>query len=174
MNEEPESPRPLTLLDLYAIAWQIESDAVERYELLSDQMEVHNNPRLTKVFRQLAHAESKHRAEIASRVGDVDIAAHAARVARWRRGESPESADLTEASYLMTPRDALQMALVAEQRALDFFRDLHTQASDPEMRELAEEFVREETEHVQLCQRLLREHPAEAIKSDLDPAISQE
>jgi len=52
------------LTDLLAIAYQIEIDAVERYNLLADQMETHNNPELVKVFRDLARAEGIHGEEI--------------------------------------------------------------------------------------------------------------
>ena len=116
------APRASSLADLYAIAYQIEADAVERYTMLADQMEMHNNPPLVDVFRDLARAEGVHRDEIRRMAGDFDVAAHARKVARWTHGESPESADLGAADYLMTPRDALQMALTAEQAALDSFR----------------------------------------------------
>ena len=108
-------PRAASLVDLYAIAYQIEADAVERYTMLADQMEMHNNPALVDVFRGLARAEGIHRDEICRMAGDFDVAAHARKVAQWQLGESPESADLGAAGYLMTPHDALQMALAAEQ-----------------------------------------------------------
>ncbi len=83
--------------------------------MLADQMEMHNNPALVDVFRDLARAEGIHRDQICRMAGDIDVAAHAHKVARWRIGESPESADLGAAQYQMTPHDALQMALAAEQ-----------------------------------------------------------
>ena len=171
-----DAPRAASLVDLYAIAYQIEADAVERYTMLADQMEMHNNPALVDVFRDLARAEGIHRDEICRMAGDFDVAAHARKVARWRLGESPESADLGAAQYLMTPHDALQMALAAEQRALEFFRELLGNAVDADVRHLAAELVEEETGHVALCHRLLLRYPPPAggrPAGDPDPPASQ-
>jgi rubrerythrin len=55
--KESGEPRITTLADLFAVAYQIEIDAVERYTLLAEQMETHNNPDLVAVFRDLARAE---------------------------------------------------------------------------------------------------------------------
>jgi rubrerythrin len=144
--------------------------------MLADQMEMHNNPALVDVFRGLARAEGIHRDEICRMAGDFDVAAHARKAARWWLGESPESADLGAAHYLMTPHDALQMALAAEQAALEFFRELLVGTRDPEVRRFAAELVEEEAGHVALCQRLLQgclpsagDRPA----GDPDPPVSQ-
>src|SRR3974377_1894699 len=64
-------PNIASLADLYAVAYQIEADAVERYELLAAQMEVHNNPDLAALFRDLARAEGIHRDEILRLAGEA-------------------------------------------------------------------------------------------------------
>jgi rubrerythrin len=176
MSDATDAPRVSSLADLYAIAYQIEADAVERYTLLADQMEMHNNPELVAIFRDLARAEGIHSDEICRMAGGLDVVAHARRMAHWRIGESPEVADLNSAHYLMTPRAALEMALAGEERALAFFKELLAAAEDPDVVRLAKELVNEESEHVQLCQRLLRRYPASGLRSgdDPDPAISQE
>ena len=74
-------PKISNLNDLLAIAYRIEIDAVDRYNLLADQMETHNNPELVKVFRDLARAEGIHGEEIRRLAGDFDVAAHAAHLA---------------------------------------------------------------------------------------------
>ena len=121
MSKAAGAPKITSLADLFAVAYQIEADAVERYELLADQMETHNNPELVAVFRDLARAEGIHRDEIRRLAGDIDVVAHARQMAKWNRGESPEEADLGAAHYLMTPWHALQLALAGEKRALAFF-----------------------------------------------------
>lgn len=175
MSKRPATPKVASLADLFAIAYQIEADAVERYGLLADQMETHNNPELVKVFRDLARAEGIHAEEIRRLAGDIDVVAHAHLAGRWK-GESPEEADLSTAHYMMTPWHALQMALAGEKRALEFFKTIVAATKDRKIKKLAEEFVEEEAEHVSLVHRLLRKYPAppESWAQDPDPAISQE
>jgi rubrerythrin len=139
-------------------------------------METHNNPELVEVFRDLAKAEGFHAEEIRRQAGQIDVVAHAERIGGWRRGESPEEVDLSAAHYLMTPWHALQLALAAEKRALAFFSRIVETAKDSKIKQMAEEFVEEEAEHVNLVHRLLRKYspPPESWAHDGDPAISQE
>jgi len=176
MTKSGGAPRVSSVADLLAVAYQIEADAVERYQTLADQMETHNNPDLVAAFRDLARAEAIHRDEIRRLAGDIDIVAHAQEVANWSRGESPEQVDLGEAHYMMTPWHALQLALAGEERALAYFKSVLESAKDPELKKMAEEFVEEETEHVNLVHRLLTKHPrpGESWADDLDPPVSLE
>jgi rubrerythrin len=170
-------PEISSLADLFAIAYQIEADAVERYNQLADQMETFNNPELVKVFRDLSRAEGIHAEEIRRQAGDIDVAAHARGLGPWPSGDSPEQADLAGAHYLMTPWHALQMALAGEQRAVAFFSRVVEAAKDPKIIEMAREFLEEEVAHVNLCHRLLQKYPApqgEAWSEDHDPPVSQE
>jgi rubrerythrin len=163
-------PKISNLHDLLAIAYRIEIDAVDRYKLLADQMETHNNPELVKVFRDLARAEGIHGEEIRRLAGDFDVAAHAENMAQFEN-ESPEEADLASAHYLMTPWHALQMALKGEERALAYFTSIVDTAKDPKVKAMAAELVEEEAEHVNLVHKLLRRYPkpAEDWADDPDP-----
>lgn len=170
-------PAIANLTDLFAVAWQIEADAVERYKLLAEQMETFNNAELAYIFRDLARAEGIHRDEIQRMAGDIDVVARARELPEWRMGESPEKADLGEAHYLMTPWHALQMALAGEERALGYFQHVVATTDDPKIRDMAQEFAEEEAEHVALCHRLLKKYPApqtEAWAEDPDPPVPLE
>jgi rubrerythrin len=169
-------PKIASLADLFAVAYQIEADAVERYEQLADQMETHNNAELVAMFRDLARAEGIHRDEIARLAGDIDVAARARGLGRWPGGESPEQADLAGAHYMMTPWHALKLALAGEERALAFFTSVAETAKNAEIKKLAEEFVEEEAEHVNLVHRLLRKYPEPPASwsHDPDPPAAQE
>ena len=171
-----DAPKISSLADLLAIAYQIEADAVERYELLADQMQTHNNPELVAAFRDLARAEAIHRDEIRRMAGDIDVVEHAQKVAKWGRGESPEQVELGEAHYMMTPWHALQLALAGEERALAYFKSVLETTTDPAIRKMAEEFAEEEEEHVSLVHRLLTKHPRppDSWSDDPDPPVSQE
>lgn len=176
MTGATAAPKVASVADLFAVAYQIEADAVERYELLADQMATHNNPELVVVFRDLSRAEAVHRDEIRRLAGDIDVVAHARRMAKWTHSESPEAASLGDAHYLMTPWHALRLALAGEERALAFFKSVVESAKDPAIKKLANEFVEEEAEHVNLVHRLLRKYPrpAESWSNDPDPPASQE
>jgi len=176
MSKTPSGRAITNLTDLLAIAYQIESDAVQRYLLLADQMEMHNNTELMKVFRDLARAEGIHAEEIRALAGDTDLIERANKMNLWEKGESPEEVDMGEAHYLMTPWHALQLSLAGEKRALDFFSSIVNMAKDPKIKEMAEEFVEEEAEHVNLVYRLLRKYPkpADSWADDPDPPISRD
>jgi len=176
MSKASVGPTVSTLADLFGAAYQIEVDAVERYRLLAEQMETHNNRELVAVFNDLARAEGIHAEEIRRQAGNIDVAEHARRAGKWKKGESPEEADLDAAHYMMTPWHALQMALEAEKRALAFFSNVVETVKDPTVKRMASEFVEEEAEHVNLVHRLLRKYPAppESWSDDPDPPIPQD
>jgi rubrerythrin len=176
MSQAAGAPKISSLADLFAVAYQIEADAVERYELLADQMETHNNPELVATFRDLARAEGIHRDEILRLAGDIDVIAHARRMAKWNRGEGPEEVNLSAAHYMMTPWHALQLSLAGEKRALEFFTSVVETTKDPKIKKMAEEFMEEEAEHVNLVRRLLRKYPQppDSWSQDPDPPVSQE
>jgi rubrerythrin len=176
MSKSTGAPKVANLNDLLAVAYQIEIDAVDRYNLLADQMETHNNPELVKVFRDLARAEGIHGEEIRRLAGDFDVAAHARKIAKFERSESPEEAELGSAHYLMTPWHALQLSLAGEKRALAYFTSIVETARDPKVKAMAAELVEEEAEHVSLVHRLLRRYPkpSDSWADDLDPPVSQE
>ncbi len=176
MSKSSSGPKVSNLNDLLAVAYQIEVDAVDRYNLLADQMETHNNPELVKVFRDLARAEGIHGEEIRRLAGDFDVAGHARQIARFGRMESPEEAELDEAHYLMTPWHALQLSLAGEKRALAYFSSIVDTASDPRVKAMAAELMEEEVEHVNLVNRLLSRcpRPDDSWAEDPDPPVSQE
>jgi rubrerythrin len=177
MSKAPDAPKVSNLNDLLAVAYQIEIDAVERYNLLADQMEAHNNPELVKMFRDLARAEGIHGEEIRRLAGDFDVVSHARQIEKFgRRDESPEEADLASAHYMMTPWHALQLSLAGEKRALAYFTSIVENAKDPKVKATAAELVEEEAEHVNLVNRLLTRYPApsDSWAEDMDPPVSQE
>jgi len=175
MSKKPAEPNVTSLTDLMAVAYQIEIDAVERYRLLADQMEMHNNTELTDIFRDLARAEGLHAEEIRRLAGDVDLA-KASQLAASKRGESPEEADMGAVHYMMTPWHALQLALGCEERALAYFTAILEKAKDSKVKAMAAELVEEEAEHVSLVHRLLLRYPQpdNTWADDPDPPVPQD
>jgi len=171
MSAAPNPPRISSLAELLTAAYRIEADAVARYTLLAEQMQQHNNSELATIFRDLARAEGIHAEEIRRQAGSIDVVELARQPGPWKHGESPEEADLGDAHYLMTPWHALKMALAGEERALAYFKLVVESSTDARIREMAEEFVDEEAEHVNLVHRLMRKYPAPAASwsEDSDP-----
>lgn len=159
--------------ELLAHAYLIEIDAHERYEMLADQMEVHNNPELAELFRKLAQHEQHHAEEILAQAGERELPRLSVSEQKWGETEGPEAAALDEAHYLMTPWHALQMALAAEERAYYFFDRIVGATDDPETKKWAMEFREEEAEHIRLVKELLERHPepAEGWDEDPDPPV---
>jgi rubrerythrin len=63
---------------------------------------------------------------------------------------------------LLTPRNALEIALAAERRAHVFFEHVLMTAADPALRALAREMAADEQEHIGLIERLLERTPEPA------------
>ncbi len=165
-----------SLSELLTHAYAIEEDAIDRYHMLGDQMEVHNNHELAKLFRDLAGHEEKHAAEIKARAETIGLMNLKSSEYKWPDTEGPELAALDEAHYRMTPWHALQMALKAETRAFEFFDHIVNTVTDPEIKKWAEEFREEEAEHVTLVERLLEKNPEPPAgwADDDDPPNLQE
>ena len=165
-----------SLAEFLAHAYVMETDAEERYRVLADQMEVHNNTEVAELFRTLEKVEGRHAQEILDQAGDVKLPHIAPWDFHWPDDDSPEAPDAMEAHYLMTPHHALRIALGGEERALRFFDDVAAAATDPEIREAASKFADEDREHVRQVRDLLAKYPRpeEGWADDPDPPITPE
>jgi len=157
------------LAELLAYALAIELDAHERYMMLADQMEQHNNSELCGLFLKLASHEEHHAQEIRDRAGDIELPHLKLSKLKWPGTDSPEAAELDEAHYMMTSWHALQMALKAEQRAFEFFEGIVANVDDEELKRWAEEFRDEEAEHVEMVEQLLERYPKPSGSWSEDP-----
>ncbi|MGD8429412.1 MAG: ferritin family protein [Ectothiorhodospiraceae bacterium] len=162
--------------EFLAHAVVLEEEAAERYDELADAMEVHNNADVRDLFRRMAEYSRLHLAEAHSRAeaegGALELKPWEF---RWPGGESPEAGDMAQTDYLMSPREALLVALAAERRAFDFYHGVHGGDGHPRVRELARAFAEEEAEHVAELRRWLRHYPAPADggpEEDMDPPVA--
>ncbi len=142
-----------------AHAHAMEVEAAERYRLLANQMEVHNNPEVADLFVALAEIEARHAEEILARAGNGGLPSLAFWQFSWTDAEGPETAAFETAHYLMTPHHALTVALDGERRAFEFFDRVAREASDAEIRKTAEEFAEEERQHIELVSEFLDDYP---------------
>ncbi len=162
-----QSNPPQTIDALMAQALQMEREAVARYTELAEMMDTHNNVEVAALFRKMAEIEGHHVEQILADMGWAGDTVTPREPGAWSTPEPPESVPIEEMHYLMHPWHALQLALAAEQRAVDFFDGLVRSAPTETVRKAAAEMRDEEREHVELVRGWLERTP----KPDADWAV---
>lgn len=163
------SPHAIRSTDeLLAHALAIESGAVEGYAELADQLEVHNNQRVAALFRRMAQIENEHLVRLRALIADRRLPHLAPWEYRWSSAEPPEAPDASGVRYLMSEREALELALTHERRAARFYAGLADDARRQDVRVLAQSFQAEEEEHVRLIEQWLQRAGATG-QPDEDP-----
>jgi|GEM_PF-37059 len=149
----------------------LETEAAKRYSDLADILDTHNNPEVAQLFRDMQRYSRLHAEEVERRAETVGGLPHlAAWDYVWFEAEAPEAAPLEDVHYLMTPRQALEIALACERRAHGYYRRVAEESADPQVVELARTFAEEELGHVNLLTQWLNRIPATpaAWTEDLD------
>jgi rubrerythrin len=160
-----------TLEDFLAHALAIEEEAEARYRELAEQMTVHNNPEVARLFARMAQAEGEHARRLRENARTLVLPRIARGAYAWGAAESPETASFEDMHYRMTAYHALQVALANERRAQAFFERVAASAPQPLVRQLAQEAARDEARHVIAVSTALERTPAppEDWSSDDDP-----
>jgi rubrerythrin len=154
-----------TAPELYAHAIAIEEEAASRYSELAEHMEDEGREDLARLFAMLAATEAEHLEALERRTEGVELPGIAAGQYSWLFTDAPETAARELVYRLMTPRQALAIALAAERRAQGFFEHVSWSASDPALRALAREMAAEEREHVELIAAMLDELPEHSLET---------
>ena len=144
-----------TAAELYAHAIAIEREAAARYAELAERMSDEGREPLALVFGFLAQEEAGHLDALLRRTEGVALPQINEARYHWLDTGAPETAAHDLVMRLLTPRQALAIALKAEQRALAFFEQVHCIADDPALRALAREMAAEEGEHASMIALLL-------------------
>ncbi|MBK9134664.1 MAG: ferritin family protein [Betaproteobacteria bacterium] len=170
MNDKAQAPQ--TYEDLMAQALEMEREAVARYSELADMMEVHNNLEVAALFRKMAEVEGHHVTQILAEMGWAEDRPAPRRAGNWGTPEAPETVPIEEMHYLMHPWHALQLALAAEERAVQFFDALARTTEVESIRRAALEMRQEEVEHVELVRAWIAKvpKPDDDWAADPDPA----
>lgn len=160
---------PQTLAEFLAHAIAIETEAELRYRELADQLSVHHNAEVARVFERMARAEALHIDQLRQRAEGLDLPALAPWEYQWDDSEAPEVTAHEAVHYKMTARHALLLALDNERKAFTFFARIRDGASDPEVQAMAAEFAAEEEHHIGYVEELLAQHPEPARNWADDP-----
>jgi rubrerythrin len=151
----------------------LENEAGDRYEELADVMDIHNNPDVAGLFRQMSVFSRKHAADVEARaVPFQPLPRLKSWEYRWNAPQPPEVGDHEGTHYLMTPFHALQFALANERRGWEYYSQTAASASDAELRKLAATFAEEEADHVKELEEWLARTPRAIAHwaEDPDPA----
>ena len=159
----------LTATELLAHALIIELEAVQSYQELADQMRECGNDDVAELFEKMSVLEDEHATKIRETARDVEIPELAPWEFRWSDLEPPENIDIAGVHYLMTPYQALSLALDNELRAMAFFNTIAEDSSDDEVRSLAQEFANDERQHVAWMKEWLAKYPPPDDDWDYDP-----
>jgi rubrerythrin len=150
--------------DFQAHALAIEREAAARYREFAARMSDRDQPALAELFERLARMEQAHAAALEQRFGaapadDATADDLPASEYRWLDAGKPETAAHDWVFRLLTPHDALRIALTGEQRARDFFQRVADGTTNPELQALAQDMANEEVEHAEKLERALEHVP---------------
>lgn len=170
MREKSESvSAPFSMAELLAHALTIELEAVQSYRELAQQMQQCGNDEVAELFDRMSALEAEHAAKIRRTAGAIELPELAPWEYRWPGLESPENIDLAGVHYLMTPYQALQLALDNENNAMAFFEAAANTSTDDRVRALAQEFADDERQHVAWMQDWLSKYTPPGDDWDYDP-----
>jgi rubrerythrin len=158
MIDLPDVASICNTAEFYAQALAIEIEASDRYKLLAEQMEVHNNAEVADIFHRMAALEIQHHDEILARTGDLLLGGKKAQFS-WILPDGPEVTEFDKVHYLMSPYQALEIAKRNEERAAIWFEAIAKHTADPEIRRVAEQLASEEREHVSWVENWMKRYP---------------
>ncbi|MBH2019113.1 2Fe-2S iron-sulfur cluster-binding protein [Polaromonas sp.] len=160
-----------TLDDFLSYAVQVEEDAAIHFEQLSETMAACGNADVAALFSDLGRYSRLHLAEARAKCSRKNITVTLPSSSAWPDNESPERTALWAADPSMARLGALKAALQGERRGFEFYYAIAGTTKDPEIREVAKEFVREETEHVEKLKQWIEQEEA-AVRAKAETTVS--
>lgn len=146
-------------------------ESLERYGQLADSMELHNNLEVAAQFRELEDMEKEQLQWIEEQAAGLTLPEIAPWDFAWHYHDDPNKSCLSDMDYLTSPAKALSAALHNEHHAEELYRQVAEQASDTEVKNIANEMAELQLHQIKLLQQRLNELPKEAheLVEDLDP-----
>ena len=154
----------LSVRDALDLAVLIEEEARDRYRELADQLTLHHTPEAAAFFTRMARVEERHRQQLLRR-RELEFGDQPGTMSR-RMIFDVEASEYDEARAFMTLRQALEVALRAENKAHDFYCKVADAATDPKTIALFRELQEEEVDHRTLVQAELGKLPPDKGSGD--------
>ena len=150
-----------SLDEFLSYAVKVEQDAVTHFERLAEKMQAQGNVEVAALFRQLGGYSRLHLEEARAKSARHQAVLNLPAATAWPDQETPEQTALWAGDASLTRLDALKAALQGERRGFEFYYAVAGTTADPDIRKVANEFVKEETAHVEtLKQWIAREEYA--------------
>jgi rubrerythrin len=144
---------------LYAHAIAMEREAAARYREFAQSMRDHGNDETAQLFERLAKLESAHADRLERDTRKLSVPALKREEFAWL-DVGPEVAGSHEfVMRLMSPHDALKIALAGEERARDFFANALEVARSGDVKALALEMMKDEADHIEWVREALSHEP---------------
>lgn len=148
-----------TLAECYANALAIEREAAARSEEFAEYLEDHGEQAAADLFHRLARFERQHVEELLRRSSGMPLPALRSWEFSWLDDAPAEQVNHEFIFHLMTPHDALKIALGAEKRAQSLYEQAFAASDDAEVKRLARELAGEELEHIAWLEEALMKAP---------------
>lgn len=142
----------------YAI--KVEEDAAIHFDELASEMARVGNKEVADLFSQLAGYSRLHLEEAKKRAGSTDVSTFIPSDSVWPTLETPERTALWAGDPSLSRLDALKAALAGEKLGFEFYYTVAGHTSNPDIRAMAKEFVKEESEHVEILERWIAKEEA--------------
>ena len=160
-----------SVAEFLAHALEMEAESAERYRELAENMAVHNNSEVAVLFHSLAAEGDAHAEHVKRRAGMYKLPSIAPWDFKWTSPDAPESVAMGDVHYLMSRRQALELALHNEIRGQDFYTQVAESSLSAEVQCIAKEMAVEEGNHVAMLREWLAKG-ADKLQpplADLDP-----
>lgn len=154
------------LAECYAHALAIEREAAARSAQFAEYLEDHGEQATAELFRKLARFERQHVDELERRTAGMPLPALRPWEFSWLDDAPAEQVDHEFIFHLMTPHDALKIALGAEKRAQALYEQAAALSNDAEVKRLAHELAGEELEHIAWLEEGLERVPRPLVTED--------
>jgi rubrerythrin/ferredoxin len=158
-----------TLDAFLSYAVKVEEDAAIHFERLSAAMDACGNRDVAALFGQLGRYSRLHLEEAKSKTAAHGAVLSLPANSAWPDQETPERTALWAAHPSLSRLDALKAALQGERRGFEFYYAIAGTTTDPSIRAVAKEFVKEETEHVETLKQWIAREEA-ALRALAEPA----
>lgn len=155
--------------ELLAQATIMLEEMAERYDMYADQMEVANNPQAADLFNWLTEKQTQRNALVKQLGCGLELPHIQPWHYHWDDAINLETADHHVAHYLMLPYQVLAMAIHIEASAIDFFNEVATQTSDPEVAHIAVEIAKDAHVFAAVLRKKQHQYPEPQPGWDDDP-----